>query len=152
MKKLEPSSGHLKLWIHRFHKYFIVIFRKSFQKILPLLIFGICFQFLNLIFLFNSDLIWTTTALAILSKLFITGTFGVIYLHTCELYPTCVRNSALGSLATFAKVGGFLSPYIMMAVSSFFRNYDLTVVHHQWGVFKSWIQDMDFILSESVLF
>lgn len=61
-----------------------------------------------------NDLQWTTTALAILSKLCITGTFGIIYLHTCELYPTCVRNGALGAHSTFARLGGLLSPYIMM--------------------------------------
>lgn len=62
----------------------------------------------------SDDLQWTTTALAIISKLCITGSFGIIYLHTCELYPTCVRNGALGAMSTFARVGGIIAPYVMM--------------------------------------
>ncbi|CAE1142017.1 SLC22A4_5 [Acanthosepion pharaonis] len=54
------------------------------------------------------------TSLALLSRLCITGSYGIIYLHTCELYPTCVRNGALGYLSTFATLGGTISPYIIM--------------------------------------
>ncbi|CAE1142058.1 SLC22A4_5 [Acanthosepion pharaonis] len=62
----------------------------------------------------SDDLQWMTTTLAILSRLFVTSAFGIIYLHTCELYPTCVRNGALGAMSTFARVGGVIAPYIVM--------------------------------------
>lgn len=76
---------------------------------------GICGIMTIFPFMYASDgLQWTTTALAILSRLCITGNYGIIYLHTCELYPTCVRNGALGYLTTFATLGGITTPYIMM--------------------------------------
>ncbi|CAE1142061.1 SLC22A4_5 [Acanthosepion pharaonis] len=62
----------------------------------------------------SDDFKWNITTLALLSRLCITGTYVIIYLHTCELYPTCVRNGALGYLSTFATLGGTTSPYIIM--------------------------------------
>ncbi|CAE1142070.1 SLC22A4_5 [Acanthosepion pharaonis] len=62
----------------------------------------------------EDDLQWTTTLLATISKLCVTGSFAIVFLHTCELYPTCVRNGALGALSTFARFGGVIAPYIMM--------------------------------------
>ncbi|CAE1142065.1 SLC22A4_5 [Acanthosepion pharaonis] len=62
----------------------------------------------------SEDLQWIATTLAILSRLCITGEFGIIYLHTCELYPTCVRNGALGAMSTFARVGGVIAPYLIL--------------------------------------
>ncbi|CAE1142074.1 SLC22A4_5 [Acanthosepion pharaonis] len=68
----------------------------------------------NLFFFLHPDLQWTTTLLATISKLCVTGSFAIVFLHTCELYPTCVRNGALGALSTFARFGGVIAPYIMM--------------------------------------
>ncbi|CAI9729390.1 Hypothetical predicted protein [Octopus vulgaris] len=56
---------------------------------------------------------WMLTASSILGRLFITATFAIVYLYTLELYPTCIRNGALGALATCARVGGALAPYIL---------------------------------------
>lgn len=72
--------------------------------------------------------------MATLSKLCVTGTFGIVYLHTCELYPTCVRNGALGAMSTFARVGGVIAPYVMMLVRIIKKkNYQTTVVRDQRG-------------------
>ncbi|CAI9729395.1 organic cation transporter protein-like [Octopus vulgaris] len=56
---------------------------------------------------------WMLTASSILGRLFITASFAIVYLYTLELYPTCIRNGALGALSTFARVGGALAPYIL---------------------------------------
>ncbi|CAE1310970.1 SLC22A4_5 [Acanthosepion pharaonis] len=60
------------------------------------------------------DLQWTSTVLAIISRLCITGNYGIIYVHTCELFPTCARNGAVGYLASFATLGGVIAPYVVM--------------------------------------
>lgn len=62
----------------------------------------------------SEDLQWISTVLASISRLCLTSNFGIIYLHTCELYPTCARHGALGFLATFSSIGGgILAPNIM---------------------------------------
>ena len=46
------------------------------------------------------------------------GAFGVAYLYTTELFPTQVRNQALGVASIGARLGGILSPIVIMTVSS----------------------------------
>ncbi|CAE1142049.1 unnamed protein product [Acanthosepion pharaonis] len=61
----------------------------------------------------SKDQYWIITALTTFSRMCIAGAISVICLYTCELYPTCIRNSSVGILAGFARFGGVLSPYIM---------------------------------------
>ncbi|CAE1142042.1 SLC22A15 [Acanthosepion pharaonis] len=61
----------------------------------------------------SKDQYWTITALTTFSRMCVSGASSIIYLYTCELYPTCIRNSSVGFFGAFARVGGVLSPYIM---------------------------------------
>ncbi|CAI9729377.1 organic cation transporter protein-like [Octopus vulgaris] len=56
---------------------------------------------------------WMLTASSIFGRLFITAAFGIVILYSLELYPTCIRNGALGALAICARVGGALAPYTL---------------------------------------
>lgn len=56
---------------------------------------------------------WTVTVLAMLSRLCATGTFTVIFLYTCELYPTCIRNATLGAMSTIGRIGAAICPYVL---------------------------------------
>lgn len=50
---------------------------------------------------------------AFFGKLFIGGTFKVIYEHTADLFPTCLRGNAMG-LANFAsQIMGLFVPFIL---------------------------------------
>ncbi|XP_067674871.1 organic cation transporter protein-like [Haliotis asinina] len=60
----------------------------------------------------NSSHAWITTTLSMIGKLGASAAFGVIYVFSAELFPTVVRNSALGVNAIFSSVGGIISPYI----------------------------------------
>ncbi|XP_012938106.1 solute carrier family 22 member 15-like [Aplysia californica] len=51
------------------------------------------------------------TALSIIGKVGITGSFNVIYLYTPELFPTNLRNMGLGVSYLSARFGGMLSPF-----------------------------------------
>ncbi|KAK7491562.1 hypothetical protein BaRGS_00017201, partial [Batillaria attramentaria] len=60
----------------------------------------------------SASMQWITTALAMVGRMGIAGGFATIYLYTSELYPTVVRNSAMGASSFFARIGSVISPYI----------------------------------------
>ncbi|XP_041354562.1 organic cation transporter protein-like isoform X1 [Gigantopelta aegis] len=50
--------------------------------------------------------------LAMIGKMCVSAAFTIIYIFSAELFPTIVRNSAIGWGSVFARVGGIISPYI----------------------------------------
>lgn len=55
-----------------------------------------------------------STGVVMLGKLFIAGSFAVIYNYSAELFPTVVRNSAMGLGAMCARLSGALTPLITL--------------------------------------
>uniref|UniRef100_A0A6M2DLM1 Putative synaptic vesicle transporter sv2 major facilitator superfamily n=1 Tax=Xenopsylla cheopis TaxID=163159 RepID=A0A6M2DLM1_XENCH len=54
------------------------------------------------------------TSIVMLGKLFIAGSFAIIYIYSAELFPTVVRNSALGLGSMCARLSGALTPLITL--------------------------------------
>ncbi|KAF4520100.1 hypothetical protein B566_EDAN010329 [Ephemera danica] len=54
----------------------------------------------------------TTTVVVMLGKFFIAGSFAIVYNYTAELFPTVLRNTALGVGSMSARFGGALTPLI----------------------------------------
>lgn len=55
-----------------------------------------------------------TTSVVMLGKLFIAGSFAIIYNYSAELFPTVVRNSAMGLGSMCARLSGALTPLISL--------------------------------------
>ncbi|KAL9873205.1 organic cation transporter protein isoform X1 [Glossina fuscipes] len=55
-----------------------------------------------------------STAVVMMGKLFIAGSFAVIYNYSAELFPTVVRNSAMGLGSMCARLSGALTPLITL--------------------------------------
>ena len=55
-----------------------------------------------------------STGVVMMGKLFIAGSFGVIYNYSAELFPTVVRNSAMGLGSMCARLSGALTPLITL--------------------------------------
>lgn len=58
----------------------------------------------------NGD--WLVYAIAMWSKTCIAGSFAVAYIHSGEIFPTCIRNSAMGLVSMAARAGGIVSPFV----------------------------------------
>ncbi|KAH8294742.1 hypothetical protein KR018_002390, partial [Drosophila ironensis] len=56
----------------------------------------------------------TSTAVVMAGKLLIAGSFAVIYNYSAELFPTVVRNSAMGLGSMCARLSGALTPLITL--------------------------------------
>lgn len=54
-----------------------------------------------------------TLAFAIIGQIGAYTAFIQIYLYSSEIFPTVIRNSALGFASVFARLGGFFAPFVI---------------------------------------
>lgn len=52
-------------------------------------------------------------SIAMLARFGITAVYAIVTLHTAEMFPTEIRNSALGTSSMCAHVGSIAAPYIV---------------------------------------
>lgn len=52
-------------------------------------------------------------AFAIIGQIGAYTSFVQTYLFTSEIFPTVIRNSALGCASVFARLGGFIAPFVV---------------------------------------
>ncbi|XP_077862260.1 organic cation transporter protein-like [Saccoglossus kowalevskii] len=58
-----------------------------------------------------------STAFAMIGKFFSSMAFGITYLFSAEIYPTCVRNAGMGISSTSARIGTIIAPFVMLLIS-----------------------------------
>ena len=64
----------------------------------------------------GESIAWLSTALAWIGKFSTAGCWSVIFLYASELYPTLIRNVAVGACAFCARVGSLVAPQILLLV------------------------------------
>ncbi|XP_061193507.1 organic cation transporter protein-like isoform X1 [Saccostrea echinata] len=66
----------------------------------------------TVLYIGKSHQMYTTVILAMIGKIGAAAAFAVIYVWSAELYPTVVRNVAMGASSSCARIGGMVSPYV----------------------------------------
>jgi len=82
---------------------------------------GICCCLVALVTVVTDKQSWAialSVAIGIVGKFLISMTFAIAYLYTAELFPTKVRNLAVGLASTFARIGSISAPYIVDLLGS----------------------------------
>jgi len=68
------------------------------------------------------------TSLALVGKLFAAGNFSVIYMYTAEIYPTVIRNTAVGTFSAAARLGGIAAPPIALYLPKFQKSLPMLIM------------------------
>ena len=83
-------------------------------------------QWFSAIFCFMAYLmgnvgIWKVARMfcAVLGIFGISGTYNLLFIYTAELFPTVVRNAALGSATQAAQMGAILAPFVVVLGGGF---------------------------------
>lgn len=78
--------------------------------------------FIHLNFIFSPlELNVLSVGLVMLGKFGITAAFSMLYVYNVELYPTLVRNMAVGATSTASRLGSIIAPYfVYLGEISFF--------------------------------
>lgn len=61
------------------------------------------------------DIKWLSLTLALSGKFAISASFAIVYNMTAELFPTVVRNAAIGVSSSAGRIGSMVAPYITLA-------------------------------------
>merc|ERR1711974_464652 len=55
---------------------------------------------------------WVRLALALVGKAGASACFAIVFVYTAEMFPTPIRNSAVGICSTVARIGALSAPAI----------------------------------------
>ncbi|XP_068239328.1 organic cation transporter protein-like [Palaemon carinicauda] len=80
--------------------------------------FSVCAAAIFTILATPESYTWMVFSLALVGKLFITGSYGLLYLATSELFPTCVRSRGLSLSSVMARLGSIVSPFIIKILAT----------------------------------
>ena len=73
-------------------------------------------KFVDVIVRFVTDTAWILIIMTNIGKFLVSTSFGVIYPYTTELFPTVIRNSALGFMSTCGRFSSLIAPQLTLLV------------------------------------
>ncbi|KAK1159245.1 solute carrier family 22 member 5-like isoform X1 [Acipenser oxyrinchus oxyrinchus] len=85
-------------------------FPRRYSMSATLFLGGVLLFFIHLV---PPSLTMVSTALEMVGKFGITAAFSIVYVYTAEVYPTVVRNMAVGACSMGSRLGSIISPYFI---------------------------------------
>ncbi|XP_029647981.1 organic cation transporter protein [Octopus sinensis] len=84
--------------------------------------------------MYLKEYIGFTIALTTFGKFNLAASFAVIYVISGELFPTVIRNGAVGTSSCFARIGGMVAPYVAEASNVLASPYNQLVPSLCFGI------------------
>ncbi|XP_042355460.1 solute carrier family 22 member 5 isoform X1 [Plectropomus leopardus] len=100
--------------------------------------------FLLLIQLIPANLISLAITLEMMGKFAVTTAFAIVYAYTAELYPTVVRNTAVGTCSMASRIGSIIAPYFV-----YLRSYSVSLPYILMGSITALSGLLSLLLPES---
>ncbi|XP_054481191.1 organic cation/carnitine transporter 2 [Anoplopoma fimbria] len=100
--------------------------------------------FLLFIKLIPSNLVYLGITLEMLGKFAVTVAFSIVYAYTAELYPTVVRNTAVGACSMASRIGSIIAPYFI-----YLRSYSISLPYILMGSITALSGLLSLLLPES---
>ncbi|XP_031729916.1 solute carrier family 22 member 5-like [Anarrhichthys ocellatus] len=100
--------------------------------------------FLLFVKLIPADLIYLAITLEMMGKFAVTAAFAIVYAYTAELYPTVVRNTAVGACSMASRIGSIIAPYFI-----YLRSYSISLPYILMGSITALSGLLSLLLPES---
>ncbi|XP_029029782.1 organic cation/carnitine transporter 2 [Betta splendens] len=100
--------------------------------------------FLLLVQLIPADLVFLAISLEMIGKFALTIAFAIVYAYTTELYPTVLRNTALGACSMASRIGSIIAPYFI-----YLRSYSVSLPYILMGSLTGLAALLSLLLPES---
>ncbi|XP_070699277.1 organic cation/carnitine transporter 2-like [Pempheris klunzingeri] len=84
--------------------------------------------FLLFIQLIPANMISLAITLEMMGKFSVTTAFAIVYAYTAELYPTTLRNTAVGTCSMVSRIGSIIAPYFI-----YLRSYSISLPYILMG-------------------
>lgn len=83
------------------------------RKLSVIISFSVAAISLLIFIIIPSNMESATLAFAFIGQLGAYTSFVQVYLYCSEIFPTMIRNSAMGFASVFARFGGFIAPFVV---------------------------------------
>ncbi|XP_059208235.1 organic cation/carnitine transporter 2-like [Centropristis striata] len=100
--------------------------------------------FLLFVQLIPANLISLAITLEMMGKFAVTTAFAIVYAYTAELYPTVVRNTAVGTCSMASRIGSIIAPYFI-----YLRSYSVSLPYILMGSITTLSGLLSLLLPES---
>ncbi|XP_037603944.1 solute carrier family 22 member 5-like [Sebastes umbrosus] len=121
-----------------------VMFRWCSRRLSLASIFFMGGLFLLFIQLIPANLTYLATTLEMMGKFAVTTAFAIVYAYTAEIYPTVVRNTAMGACSMASRIGSVVAPYFI-----YLRSYSISLPYILMGSITALSGLLSLLLPES---